>query len=127
MRYRNYELDLITERIIKCVFKVSNIIGSGFLERVYENSLIIELENEGLKFKHQAPIKVFYSGKTVGLYYADILVEDKVIIELKTVKAIEDVHLAQCLNYLKATNLNVCLLINFAMPKVMIKRVVNNL
>jgi GxxExxY protein len=67
-----------------------------------------------------------YDKKTVGLFYADILVENKVIIELKTVKSIEDIHLAQCLNYLKSTNLKVCLLVNFAKPKVMIKRVVNN-
>ena len=126
MRFKNPELDLITERIIKCVYKVSNTLGAGFLERVYENALIIELNKEGLKFQQQAPVEVLYDEQTVGLYYADILVEDKVIFELKTVRIFEDIHLAQCLNYLKATNLKVCLLINFAMPKVKIKRIVNN-
>jgi GxxExxY protein len=104
---------------------VSNTLGCGFLEKVYENALLHELQKAGLKAEQQKPIAVHYDGVVVGDYYADLVVGDAVIVELKVVKAIEDVHAAQCLNYLKATGLNVCLLINFAHPCVEIKRLVN--
>ena len=123
---RRLKLDIITERIIGCVYKVSNTLGSGFLEKVYENALTLELRKNGLKVKQQHGIQVRYDGVVVGEFAADLLVEDKVIIELKATKALDDIHMAQCLNYLKATDLSVCLLINFGKPKAEIRRIVSN-
>jgi GxxExxY protein len=123
---RRLKLDRITERIIGCVYKVSNILGSGFLEKVYENALTLELRKNGLKVKQQHGIQVRYDGVVIGEFAADLLVEDKVIIELKATRALDDIHMAQCLNYLKATDLSVCLLINFGKPKAEIRRIVSN-
>lgn len=120
------DLNQVTEKIIGCAYKVSNGLGSGFLEKVYENALAHELRREGLRVFQQHPIQVYYGDEVVGDYYADLLVEDSVVVELKTVKTLDDVHMAQCLNYLKATGLHVCLLINFAKPKVEIKRIVHH-
>jgi GxxExxY protein len=119
-------LDKITEKIIGCAYQVSNTLGSGFLEKVYENALAHELRKSGLKAIQQCPIQVVYDGIIVGDYFADIFVEDCVLVELKTVKAVDDVHIAQCLNYLKATGLTVCLLLNFYTTKLEIKRIVHN-
>ena len=116
------KLNTLTEKIIGCAFQVSNTLGSGFLEKVYENALAIELRKNGLGVKQQAPIKVLYDKTVVGEYYADILVSETVIVELKAVKEISDVFAAQCLNYLKATGLPICLLLNFGTPRVEIKR-----
>ena len=118
------EVNQLTEKIIACVYRVSNTLGSGFLEKVYENALAIELRNNGLKVEQQHPIKVFYDGQAVGDFAADLLVESCVITELKAVRTFDDVHSAQCLNYLKATNLKLCLLVNFGRPRVEIKRLV---
>jgi GxxExxY protein len=119
-------LNMLTEKIIGCVYRVGNALGCGFLEKVYENALTHELTKAGLRVTQQRPIKVYYDAVTVGDFFADILVEDAVIIELKAVKALEDVHLAQCLNYLKATGLKICLLVNFGSPRVQLKRLVHN-
>jgi len=118
------EINRVTERIINCVYRVSNILGSGFLEKVYENALAIELQQSGLRVAQQHPVNVLYNGNLVGDYIADLLVEDCVIVETKAVTALDDVHSAQCMNYLKATGLKVCLLINFGKPRVDIKRIV---
>ena len=118
-------LDEITEKIIGCAFRVANVLGCGFLEKVYENALAVELRKSGLRVEQQAPIQVMYEGVVVGDYVADLLVEECVLVELKAVKSIDEVHTAQCLNYLKATGLKVCLLINFGRPKVKVKRIVN--
>ena len=123
---RRLKLDRITERIIGCVYEVSNILGSGFFEKVYENALTLELRNNGLKVKQQHGIQVRYDGVVVGEFAADLLVEGKIIIELKATKALDDIHMAQCLNYLKATDLSVCLLVNFGKPKAEIRRIVSN-
>jgi GxxExxY protein len=120
------ELDAITEKIIGCAYTVSNKLGAGFLEKVYENALAHESRRINLRVVQQHNIVVKYDGVVVGEYIADLLVENKVIVELKAVKNIDDVHIAQCLNYLKATGLHVCLLINFGKPKVEVKRIVNN-
>ena len=117
----------LTEKIISCAFKVSNTLGSGFLEKVYENALAHELRKADLHVEQQYPKQVFYDGVIVGDYIADLLVENQVIVEIKTVETLTDVHMAQCLNYLKATNLHICLLLNFHRPKVQIKRIVHNL
>jgi GxxExxY protein len=117
------ELNAITERIIGCAFKVSSALGPGFLEKVYENALTHELRKCGLKVEQQKRFRVFYDGVEVGYYDADLVVEEKIIVETKAVRALDDVHMAQCLNYLKATGLSLGLLLNFATPKLGIKRV----
>lgn len=118
------ELNRVTEKIIGCVHRVSNTLGSGFLEKVYENALAVELRKGGLQVEQQHPIKVLYDSTIVGEYAADLWVEGCVIVELKAVKALDEVHSAQCLNYLKATGLKICLLVNFGKPRVDIRRIV---
>jgi GxxExxY protein len=115
----------LTEKVIRCAFTVSNALGCGFLEKVYENALAHELRKAGLKTDQQHGITIRYDGVVVGEYAADLLVEGVLLVELKTVKDLDDVHLAQCLNYLRATNLCLCLLMNFAKPKVEIRRIAN--
>ena len=121
------KLNDITYEIRGALFEVNNILGPGFLEKVYENALLIELKKRGLKARCQAPIKVTYKEAPVGEYYADLLVEDKIIVELKTVDNLNKNHEAQLLNYLKATGIPIGLLVNFKNPKVEIKRLVLNL
>ena len=118
-------LDELTEKIIGCAYKVANGLGAGFLEKVYENALSIELRKSGLRAEQQKPISVRYEGQEVGDFVADLLVESSVVVKLKKTKTLDDIHMAQCLNYLKATNLKVCLLINSGSPKVAIRRIVN--
>jgi GxxExxY protein len=116
------KLNALTEKIIGAAFKVSNTLGCGFLEKVYENALAHELRKTGLKADTQVPIAVYYDGVIVSEYSADILVEDTVIVELKAATDHHEVFTAQCLNYLKATGKPVCLLLNFAKPRLEIKR-----
>jgi len=104
----------LTAQIIQCAYKVHNTLGFGFLESVYQNALLIELEKTGLKAEKEVPIKVFYDERIVGDYVADIIVEDKVILELKSVKELHPAHSAQLVNYLKSTGMEVGLLINFS-------------
>jgi len=113
----------LTEKIIGCAFKVSNTLGCGYLEKVYENALAYELRKAGLKVEQQKRVDVFYDGILVGYFDADIVVEDNVILEIKAVRALDDAHRAQTLNYLKSTGLRLGLLINFGAPRVEIKRV----
>ena len=119
-------LNEITEKIIGCAYDIANGLGPGFLEKVYENALRIELQSAGLAVFQQHPIPVFWREELVGDYHADLFVEACVIVELKTVKTFDDVHMAQCLNYLKATGMRVCLLINFAKSQIEVKRIVRN-
>ena len=121
------QIDHLTGIIIGCSHRVSNEMGIGFLEKVYENAMMVELTQAGLKVRQQAPIVVKYRGYVVGEYFADLLVEDCIIIELKYCEGFDDAHIAQCLNYLKATGIKLCLLINFGKSKVEIKRLVRNL
>jgi GxxExxY protein len=121
------DLNDITYVINGAIFEVNRILGPGFLEKVYENALLYELKNRGLKSVSQAPITVNYKGQCVGEYFADILVEGKVIIELKTVEKLEKIHEAQLLNYLKATGIQVGMLVNFRHAKAEIKRLVLDL
>jgi len=111
----------LTAQIIQCAYTVHNTLGFGFLEAVYQNALLIELGKNSLKAAKEIPIKVSYNGLIVGDYVADILVEDKIILELKSVKELHPAHEAQLTNYLKATGLEVGLLINFG-ERVEIKR-----
>ena len=120
------ELNELSGKVIGCAFAVGNGLGCGFLEKVYENALVHEVRKAGLSVAQQRPIEVRYDGVVVGDYVADLLVEDVLLVEVKAVRALDDVHLAQCLNYLKATGLKLCLLVNFAKPKVEVKRVVND-
>mgnify|MGYP001152375292 CR=1 FL=1 len=102
-----------TEKIIKAFYRVYDNLGYGFLEKVYENAMLIELKKLGIPAVAQSPIRVFYDGKTVGEYFADILVDNKVIVELKSAETIAPEHEAQLLNYLRATDIEVGLLLNF--------------
>jgi GxxExxY protein len=111
----------ITETIIGCAFRVHNELGSGFLEKVYENALTFELAELGLQVKQQEPIPVYYRQKIVGEYYADLLVEDRILVELKAVKSIVMEHEMQLVNYLAATGKEDGLLINFG-SSVQVKR-----
>ncbi|MGB7202963.1 MAG: GxxExxY protein [Pyrinomonadaceae bacterium] len=117
------EINPITEKIIGCAYSVSNNLGSGFLEKVYENALAHELRKAGLIVAQQQPISVMYDNVEVGYFEVDIVVEGLVLVELKAVRGLDEAHQAQCMNYLRATGLRVCLLINFATPKIQIKRI----
>src|ERR1700733_2582126 len=115
-------LNAVSERVIGCAFRVASALGDGFLERVYENALAHELHKNGLTALRQQPISVHYDGIVVGDYLADFLVEDLLLLELKAVSALERVHVLQCVHYLRATGLYLCLLLNFGAPRLEIKR-----
>jgi GxxExxY protein len=116
--------DPLTEQVLGAVFEVSNTLGAGFLEKVYERALLRELALRGLRTAAQASFAVEYKGLPVGEYFADILVEDALVVELKCVERLANEHTAQCLNYLRASGRTVCLLVNFQKPKVEWKRIV---
>jgi len=117
-----WESDL-TEAVIGSAFEVANVLGAGFLEKVYERALIRELAFRGVSAKAQVSFPVCYKGHYLGEYLADLVVEGKVIVELKCVDRFANQHLAQCINYLKASRLRVALLVNFQRPRVEWKRV----
>ena len=106
------------------ILEVMRELGGGFLEKIYEKALIVELRNRGLKAESQVPIKVKYKGIEVGEYFADIVVENQVILEIKAIDSLQKIHEAQILNYLKATGMKIGLLVNFKHPKAEIKRFV---
>jgi GxxExxY protein len=112
----------ITYKINSAIFEVNRELGAGFLEKIYENSLLIELKKIDLKAENQVPIKVNYKGSEVGEYFADIVVEGQIILEIKAVESLQKIHDAQILNYLKATGYKIGLLVNFRHPKAEIKR-----
>ncbi len=116
--------DPVTARIIGCAFKVFNTLGYGFLEKVYENALAHELRNEGFGVEQQKALPVIYDGVVVGDYYADLLVDGALVIELKAAKAIDDHHVAQGLNYLKAGRTKRGLILNFGPQRVEIRRLI---
>ena len=118
-------LDRVTAKIIGAAQRVSSALGIGFLEKVYENAQAIELRNGGVLVKQQPLLKVFYEGEIVGEYAADLIVENEVVVELKAVRALDNVHQAQCMNYFRATKLTVCLLLNFGTSRLQVKRIVN--
>lgn len=118
------EINPITEAVIGAAYKVSNTLGCGFLEVVYENALAHELRKTGHEVIQQHGISVVYDGVTVGIYEADMVVNGLVLVELKTVRTLTEIHMAQCMNYLRATGSRICLLINFGSPKVEVKRIV---
>ena len=118
-------LDSLTERVLGAIFEVSNTLGAGFLEKVYQRALLRELGLRGIPATAEVSFSVAYKGHCVGEYFADILVEDALVLELKCVEHLGNEHTAQCLNYLRASGRTVCLLVNFQKPKVEWKRVVH--
>lgn len=116
----------LTSKIIEAYYNVYNELGYGFLEKIYENAMIVELEEMGFTAVSQKPIEVFYKGKNIGNYFADIIVEDEITLELKAVKELTDEHHAQLGNYLKATRLEVGLLLNFGMKPTIKRKIFHN-
>jgi GxxExxY protein len=119
--FQDFKYKELTDRIIKIFYKAYNKLGYGFLEKVYENAMMIELEREGIAAVAQSPINVLYDGKIIGEYFADILVENKVIVEIKAGRQLVEENEAQLLNYLKATAMEVGLLLNLG-PKPEVRR-----
>ncbi len=117
MNTDEHRLNLVTEAVIGSAYRVANTLGCGFLERVYENALSLEMKSAGLSVKQQSPVRVHYRDQIGGEYIADLLVEECVLVELKAVKALDEVHMA--------TGLKICVLINFGRPKVQIRRIIN--
>ncbi|MGD0785323.1 MAG: GxxExxY protein [Sedimentisphaerales bacterium] len=114
----------LSYKITGLALEIHNELGCGFLEKVYENALMVLLEREKIPAKQQAPANVNFRGKVIGQYFADILVDDKLILELKTVDVIANIHIAQTLNYLRATGIKLGLIFNFGKPKFEYKRLV---
>jgi GxxExxY protein len=116
------QYEAITEKIIGCAYRVYNKMGFGFLESVYEKCMLIELKKAGLNANAQQPISVYYDGQVVGEFVADIIVEDKIVVELKSVRRIIQAHEVQLVNYLVATQSDVGLILNFGEQKVEVKK-----
>jgi GxxExxY protein len=119
----NYMHSELTDKIIGCAYDVYNQLGFGFMEKVYENAMMIKLPQKGLEAVQQAPINVYFEDKLVGEYFADILVSNKIILEFKAVSALSKAHEVQLVNYLKATGIKVGLLINFGEKLKIVRRV----
>jgi GxxExxY protein len=118
------DLNSLSEAVLGAVFEVSNTLGAGFLEKVYQRALLRELGLRGIRATAEASFAVFYKGCSVGEYFADLLVEDVLVVELKCADRLANEHTAQCLNYLRASGRSLCLLVNFQKPKVEWKRIV---
>ncbi len=118
------DINELTYQVNGAIYEVNRILGAGFLEKVYENALLAELNHRGLGTQSQVPISVNYKGKIVGEYITDIVVENLIILEIKAISQLQKIHEAQILNYLKATGFKVGLLVNFTHPKAEIKRFV---
>ena len=118
------ELDATSAKVIACSHRVQNVLGCGFLEKVYENALCLELRRGGLEVQQQLPLRVMYGGVVVGDYVPDLLVEGSLIIEIKAVTGISPPHRQQCLNYLRAGNFSLGLLLNFGRAHLEVGRVV---
>ena len=120
------DLDSLTRKIIGAAFRVSAVLGAGFLEKVYENALLLELRKAGLGVEQQRPVQVWYDGAIVGDYITDLLVDNRVVVEVKAITGLERAHYSQCANYLRAMDLRVCLFLNFGKPRLELKRIVRN-
>ena len=119
-----YPSSKITDGIIKCAIEVHKTLGPGFIERIYENALIRELKVQGIEVEDQKVVPIEYKGVCIGEHRLDLLVEGKVIVENKAVKELDEIHIAQVLSYLKAAKKKVALLLNFAKPKIQIRRII---
>jgi GxxExxY protein len=115
--------EALSERVIGAIFEVANTLGAGFLEKVYERALVRELRMRGMRVEAQVPIEVVYKGEDVGNYFADIVIEDQLMVELKCADRLGPDHIAQCMNYLRASGREVCLLVNFQSSRVEWKRI----
>jgi GxxExxY protein len=113
----------LSERVIGAIFEVANTLGVGFLEKVYERALVKELRLRGMRVEAQAPLEVSYKGENVGTYLADLIVDEELMVELKCSDRLGAEHIAQCMNYLRASGQEVCLLVNFQNPRVEWKRI----
>jgi GxxExxY protein len=123
---QNLKYEELTGKIRDCAYRVFRELGSGFLEKVYENALAVELEEQNIPFEQQKAVTVSYRGRIVGEYIADIVIDSKIIVELKAAKGIDDIHFAQLFNYLKATGFEVGLLVNFGPHFTFKRRIYNN-
>ena len=126
MQIERQKLDQITEKIIGIAMKIHNKLGPGFVEKIYEKAMAYEFKKEKIQFSEQSEIKVKYEQIELGYQRVDFLVEEKVIVELKCVAELSNIHFAQMLSYLKTTDKRVGLILNFAEKKLGIKRIVNN-
>ena len=124
MNTDNTSLDSLSEKVLGAVFEVSNTLGAGFLEKVYQRALLRELSLRGIRAVAEASLAVIYKGHPVGEYFADLLVDDALVVELNCAERLANEHTAPCLNYLRASGRRVCLLVNFQKPKVEWKRIV---
>ena len=124
MQQDQLDINKLTYVINGAIFEVNRELGGGFLEKVYENAMMVELAERGLDAQNQVPIAVSYKERIVGEYFADIVVEDRVILEIKAVDSLQKIHEAQILNYLKSTRFEMGLLVNFRHPKAQIRRFV---
>jgi GxxExxY protein len=127
MNEEESRLARLTGRVLGAAFRVSNLLGNGFLEKVYENSLAMELREAGFSVLQQPVVDVLYRGRVVGQYVADLIVGDAVVVEVKAISSLETSHEAQCMNYLRATKLKVCLLLNFGRSRIQYRRIVGGL
>jgi GxxExxY protein len=119
-----HEFEVLSGRILEAAIEVHRALGPGFLESVYENALVIAFKPRGIRFDRQHEVRVSFEGQDVGVHRLDLLVESQIVVEIKAVKALEDIHFAQLKSYLKATHLHVGLLLNFNAPTLVVKRVV---
>lgn len=120
----SHDFEKLSSQILEAAIDVHKQLGPGFLESIYENALKVALRNRGLRFEFQNEVAVFYDGEEVGLHRLDLVVQGEIVVELKAIKTLEDIHFAQVRSYLKATELRVGLLLNFNAPTLVIKRIV---
>ena len=121
-----HELNRLTGTVIGAAQTVSGVLGEGFLEKVYENALLLELKKKGVRVKQQCPVHIRYDGEIIGDYVADLLVEGRVVVELKAGTFLDRIHRSQCINYLRATGLPVCLLLNFGCRRLEVRRIIHS-
>ncbi|HET6267932.1 MAG TPA: GxxExxY protein [Acidobacteriota bacterium] len=124
MNTDQHRWNALTKEIIGCGLRISNALGCGFLEKVYENAMVVELRKARLRIEQQKAFEIVYAGTLVGVYSADLIVESSVIVEIKAVKSFDAIHEAQLLNYLKATGIRLGLLMNFGIPRLGIRRLI---
>lgn len=120
-----YKYSELTSKIIGCAMKVHSALGNGFQEVIYQRALVIEMEDSGLSFSREHEMPIYYKQKQIGTRRADFLVEEKISVELKAITSLENVHLAQAINYLEAYDLEIGLLINFGSKSLIFKRLAN--
>jgi GxxExxY protein len=119
-----HEFEALSGQILEAAVEVHRALGAGFLESVYENALVVALKQRNVCVKRQHEVRVWFGGQEVGVHRLDLLVENQIVVEIKSVRALEDIHFAQLRSYLKATYLHVGLLLNFNAPTLVVKRVV---